>query len=82
MCARKRRNHSVEFKKQAVRLSEDEHKTVKEVAERLGIKSYQLYQWRQIYLRKESEQQATSISTKSEDNDDRVPPPNTFIGQT
>src|SRR5262245_1442613 len=41
-----RRKHSAEFKREAVRLSEDPDRTVSEVAAGLGISRGLLYRWR------------------------------------
>jgi transposase len=44
-----RRKYDTEFKKNAVKLSYASPKTVKEVAEDLGVSESMLYRWRQRY---------------------------------
>lgn len=56
MCAQRRTRYSEEFKKNAVKQSEEPKKTVKEIAVELGIDLNQLYRWRQTYLSNDVEQ--------------------------
>lgn len=44
-----RRKYDKEFKKNAVKLSYASSKTIKEVAEDLGISESMLYRWRRVY---------------------------------
>lgn len=44
-----RRKYDEEFKRQAVRLSHSSERSVKEVADSLGIRVQLLYRWRQRY---------------------------------
>ena len=53
--ARRYRSYSRDFKLEAVRLAEEEDRSVKEVAEQLGIHFGLLYQWLKKY-RKENEE--------------------------
>lgn len=46
MSVQNRRKFDCEFKRDAVRLSEEPGRTVPEVSERLGIKSDLIYRWR------------------------------------
>ncbi len=46
MSVRKRRSYDVEFKKNAVLLTEDPDRTVADVADSLGIPKDMLYRWR------------------------------------
>ena len=48
--SKRRRRHTREFKLNAVQLSLDESKTIKEHAEDLGIHLSLLHRWRQRYL--------------------------------
>jgi transposase-like protein len=57
MCAQRKTKYSVEFKKNAVMISEEPDRTVREVALDLGVDAQQLYNWRQIYLEREDAEQ-------------------------
>lgn len=46
----KKRHHTEEFKKEAVRYIVLEGESVASVAKRLGVSSGQLYKWRSLYL--------------------------------
>jgi transposase len=46
----KRKQYSVEFKKEAVRLLIIEGMTAPEVSEKLGIRANMLYRWKSVYL--------------------------------
>ncbi len=47
--SKKRRQFDEDFKKRAVRLSESKDRTIKEVAESLGICESALHRWRKLY---------------------------------
>jgi len=47
MSVQNRRRYDPEFKRNAVRLSEEAGRTIREVAENLGIGSALIYRWRQ-----------------------------------
>ncbi len=49
MSAHQRRKYDSEFKRNAVLLTEEPDRTVREVAESLGISADLLYQWRKRY---------------------------------
>lgn len=49
MSAHQRRKYDSEFKRNAVLLTEDPDRTVREVADSLGISADLLYQWRKRY---------------------------------
>lgn len=49
MSAHQRRKYDSDFKRNAVLLTEDPDRTVREVAESLGISADLLYQWRKRY---------------------------------
>lgn len=49
MSAQQRRKYDTEFKRNAVLLTEEPDRTVREVADSLGISADLLYQWRRQY---------------------------------
>ena len=60
-----RRKYDVEFKKDAVKLSYASPKSIKDVADDLGISESQLYRWRQRYT---AECDKTRFATMEEEN--------------
>ena len=60
-----RAQYDPEFKKNAVRLSYASNKSVRQVAEDLGIKEALLYRWRKIYT---PEGDKTKYATLEEEN--------------
>jgi len=56
-----RRKYDTDFKKNAVKLSYASPKTVKEVAEDLGISESMLYRWRQRYTTQGEKTQAATL---------------------
>jgi len=61
-----RRKYDTEFKKNAVKLSYASPKTIKEVADDLGVSESMLYRWRQRYTAQgEKTQTATLDVVKS-----------------
>jgi transposase len=63
-----RTRYSLEFKKNAVKMSDEPQRTVIEVAEELGVNTRMLYNWRQIYLDK-NEKSGGSFTNNSCLND-------------
>lgn len=49
MSAQQRRKYDPDFKRNAVRLTDEADRTVAEVAENLGISKHLLYRWRKTY---------------------------------
>jgi len=56
-----RRKYDAEFKKNAVKLSYASPKTVKEVAEDLGVSESMLYRWRQRYTAQGEKTQSATL---------------------
>jgi transposase len=50
MCAKRRKTYTDNFKRQAVKMTEENGVTVKEVARRLDLAEAQLSQWRRKFL--------------------------------
>ena len=56
-----RRKYDVEFKKNAVKLSYASSKTIKEVADDLGVSESMLYRWRQLYTAQGEKTQTATL---------------------
>ena len=54
MSVQHRRKYDPDFKRNAVLLSQEEGRTVREVAENLGVGKDLLYRWRREYLSREA----------------------------
>ncbi|NLS44201.1 MAG: transposase [Firmicutes bacterium] len=62
---RKGSRYDEEFKKRAVRLSNTSERSVKEVADSLGVQTQLLYRWRQLYT---LEGEKTKLSEANDEN--------------
>ncbi len=62
---RQRTRYDEEFKKRAVRMSNSSERTVKEVADSLGVHPQLLYRWRQLYT---PEGEKTKLSEANDEN--------------
>ena len=62
---RQRTRYDEEFKKRVVRMSNSSERTVKEVADSLGVHPQLLYRWRQLYT---PEGEKTKLSEANDEN--------------
>ena len=72
MAKRRRKAYSEEFKREAVRLTEEDDRTVSEIAESLGIHKNLLHKWRRHYLGKSTELDARPRHDSLEEENKRL----------
>lgn len=67
MKSKKRRKYSSEYKQRAVRMSYSSDRTIKEVAESLGIHTSLLHRWRKEYTPTGEQTELSSLEKENQD---------------